>query len=175
MVVPLFNLSLRNAPRDDRLLLPSPATTKGSYRLRPSNSFAIDAIAMNSLICAKRFLRVVLSFALISCGETQSQHLTCTGSVEFGDQKFPDELAIELSSQGVQVKGGAYETSTFEAGIPYTVCFEDQNEVDFEYTTLDRCGKEATRFGYLQKALGSLRLTRSDRGSLFVGKYKCDK
>ncbi len=84
-----------------------------------------------------------------------------------------DRLTLRVSSNEVEVSGEARMTSTFEGMLRYKICLESENEIRFEYTTSLRCGSDTTRAGHLNKVVGSLRLTRSDRGEQFVGDYSC--
>jgi hypothetical protein len=129
-----------------------------------------------------RSLRVVTFSALIaglsvlSGAEAQfgrSEELVCSGRVTYGQNKFSDQVILKVSSREVEVNGQAGETSTFEAMLRYKICSESENELEFEYTTAEKCGSNSTRAGHLNKVLGNLRLPRSDRGQPFVGDYKC--
>lgn len=102
----------------------------------------------------------------------RQKELTCNGTVTWGKKTFSDQVVLGVSNDEVKVSGGA-GISTFEGGLPYKICFEDKDEMGFEYTAELQCGKGSTRRGYLHKVGGNLRLTRSDRGEPFVGEYKC--
>lgn len=102
------------------------------------------------------------------------EELVCSGSVTYGQNKFPDQLILKVSNREVEVKGRAGEVSTFEVYmLPYKICSESRDELEFEYTPSEKCGTNSTRAGHLNKVLGNLRLSRSDRGQPFVGDYKC--
>lgn len=105
----------------------------------------------------------------------RSEELVCSGTVTYGQNTFSDQIVLRFSSDDVEISGEAGMTSTFEGMLPYKICFESENEVDFEYTTSQKCGNNATRNGRLHKVVGSLRLTRSDRGEPFIGEYKCKR
>jgi hypothetical protein len=104
----------------------------------------------------------------------------CSGTVQYGKnpyETFPDRVTLRVSSREVLVGGEAGQTVTFEGMLPYKICSESGNELDFEYTTAPGCGAGSTRAGQLNKALGTLRLSRSDLGEPlvnFVGEYKCE-
>lgn len=116
---------------------------------------------------------LAMTMSIAGCTNPPAQQFTCTGTVTFGDQRFADQIALTYSSSEVRVSSVANQASTFEAGLPYSVCSEDETEVAFEYTAAEHCGVGASRTGYFQKALRELRLTRTDRGAEFVGEYKC--
>jgi hypothetical protein len=103
----------------------------------------------------------------------RSQELICSGSMMYGQNTFSDQVILKVSNREVEVSGKAGMISTFEGMLRYKICTESQNELDFEYTTAEKCGSNATRAGHLDKVLGNLRLSRSDRGEPFVGEYKC--
>ncbi len=104
----------------------------------------------------------------------RSEELVCSGSVTYGQNEFPDQLILRVSNREVEVNGQAREVSTFEVYVlPYKICSESRDELEFEYTTSEKCGTNSTRAGHLNKVLGILRLSRSDRGQPFVGDYKC--
>ncbi len=103
----------------------------------------------------------------------RSQELVCSGTVTYGQKTFSDQVILKVSKSEVQVSGEAGMISTFEGILQYKICFESENEVDFEYTTAQKCSSNANRAGHLNKVLGNLRLSRSDRGEPFVGDYKC--
>jgi len=103
----------------------------------------------------------------------RSKELVCSGTITHGKDKFTDQIVLLFSSNEVAVNGEAGMTSTFEGMLRYKICSESRDEVDLEYTTPNKCGSNATRSGHLNKIVGSLRLTRSDRGEPFIGEYKC--
>jgi len=80
---------------------------------------------------------------------------------------------LKISSREVVVSDHDEEISTFETMQPYKICSESDKQIHFEYTMAEECGRDSTRAGYLNKVLGNLRLSRSDRGQLFVGEYQC--
>src|ERR1017187_10326567 len=94
----------------------------------------------------------------------RSQELVCSGSVTYGQKTFADQVILKVSNREVEVSGKAGMISTFEGMQRYRICTESQNELDFEYTTAEKCDSNATRAGHLDKVLGNLRLSRSDRG-----------
>ncbi len=103
----------------------------------------------------------------------RSSELVCNGSVTYGQRTFSDQVTLRISTREVEISGQEREISTFEGMLQYKICFESQNELDFEYTTAEKCGINSTRAGRLNKVLGNLRLSRSDRGERFVGEYSC--
>lgn len=119
---------------------------------------------------------LVAGFGILPSAEGQfsrSGELVCSGSVTYGQSKFSDQVILYVSSREVEVNGQAGKISTFEGMRRYKICSESQNELDLEYTTAEKCGTNSTRSGHLNKVLGDLRLSRSDRGQPFVGDYKC--
>ena len=115
----------------------------------------------------------LLALTAANAEVSRSKELTCSGTVSYGQETFSDQIVLRFSDSDVEVSGEAWMTSTFEGMLRYKICFESENEVNFEYTTSQQCGNTSTRTGYLQKVVGSLRLTRSDIGEPFVGNYKC--
>ncbi len=126
------------------------------------------AVAVGALVCGLS----VLSAAQAQLGG-RFEELVCNGSVSYGQSKFSDRITLKVSSRDVEVNGRAGDLSTFEGVHRYKICSESQNALEFEYTTTDKCGTDSTRAGRLDKVLGDLRLSRSDRGQPFVGDYKC--
>ena len=120
---------------------------------------------------------LVAGFCILPSAEGQfgrSEELVCNGSVIYGQNKFPDQIILRISNREVEIKGQAGELSTFEVYmLPYKICSESRDELEFEYTDAEKCGIKPTRAGHLNKVLGNLRLSRSDRGQPFVGDYKC--
>jgi uncharacterized protein YlbG (UPF0298 family) len=119
---------------------------------------------------------IVAGLSIFPSAEAQfsrSEELVCSGSVTYGQSKFSDQVILYVSNREVEVNGQAGKISTFEGMRRYKICSESQNERDFEYTTAEKCGTNSTRSGHLDKVLGNLRLSRSDRGHPFVGDYKC--
>jgi hypothetical protein len=106
------------------------------------------------------------------CQFFRHEELDCTGSVTYGPIKVEDRVILKVYHREVKISGQAGETSTFEAELPYKICSESENELDFEYTTTTKCGHNSTRTGRLNKVLGTLRLSRSDREPI-VGEYMC--
>jgi hypothetical protein len=103
----------------------------------------------------------------------RSKELICSGTVTYGQKTFSDQIVLRFSNHEVGITGESGKISTFEGMLRYKICFESEDEMDFEYTTSPKCGSNATRSGRLHKFVGSLRLSRSDRGEPFVGDYKC--
>lgn len=129
---------------------------------------------------ATRKLMIVATLlaSLLALPEANAQlprfkELVCSGTVTYGKDTFTDQFVLQFSSNEVAVNGEAGMTSTFEGMLRYKICSENGDEVDFEYTTSNKCDGKATRSGHLNKIAGSLHLTRSDRGEPFIGEYKC--
>jgi hypothetical protein len=119
---------------------------------------------------------LVAGLSVLPSAEAQlgrSDELVCSGSVTYGQEKFSDQVILQVSNREVAVNGQAGEISTFEGMLRYKICSESRNELDFEYTTAEKCGSNSTRAGHLNKVLGNLRLSRSDRGQPFIGNYVC--
>ena len=66
--------------------------------------------------------------------------------------------------------------STFEAGLTYKICFESQNELDFEYSANAECANKdiAPHYGHLNKVFGNLRMSRLLGEQMLLGNYKCE-
>src|SRR6266568_1710989 len=129
-------------------------------------------IARN-LVTVGTFAASLLVLPGVDAEVLRSKELICSGVVTYGQKTFTDQIVLRLSDDEVEVSGQSGMTSTFEGMLRYKICSESENEIDFEYTTSHKSGSNVTRGGRLQKVVGSLRLTRSDRGEPFVGNYKC--
>lgn len=112
---------------------------------------------------------------LISGANAQSWHakeLVCKGTATQGNSTVSDEFVLRLSGGSIEIRGEPGTTSTFD-GTVYKVCFESQEEIDFEYTT-EKCGTpNSTRFGSIQKVTGILKVSRKDMPMRFIGHYRC--
>ncbi|BBP01734.1 hypothetical protein [Sulfuriferula nivalis] len=126
-----------------------------------------------NLVTATIIAAGLLVFSEANAQLLRSDELVCSGIVTYGKNTFSDQIVLRFSNNDVAVSGEAGMTSTFEGLLRYKICSESENEADFEYTTSNKCGSKATRSGHLSKVVGSLRLTRSDRGEPFIGEYKC--
>lgn len=109
------------------------------------------------------------------CQFFRDEELVCTGTVTFGQETLSDKLILKVLHREIRVSGQTGKTSTFEAGLPYKICSESQNQLDFEFSTNVECGKKdvAPRYGHLNKALGNLRMSRLLSEQTMVGDYKC--
>ncbi|MGC2458731.1 MAG: hypothetical protein WA435_12140 [Gallionellaceae bacterium] len=119
---------------------------------------------------------IFMMLLAVASNSSMAVELVCSGTVHYGNYSFEDELALRFSGTEVEVSGEAGQTSTFESGLPYKICSESKNEVEFEYSTKSECGKESTRlarYGYLQKILGKLKLKRMLLDKPFYGDYNC--
>ena len=140
-----------------------------SYNGRPKGCMSI----LRSLVIAGILTVSIVLPSSAGAQFDQSQELVCSGTVTYGQKKFSDQVILKASNREVEISGKAGMTSTFEGILRYKICSESQNELDFEYTTAEKCGSTSTRVGHLNKVLGNLRVSRSDRGEPFVGEYKC--
>lgn len=118
---------------------------------------------------------LVSTIFLISGANARSWHaqeLVCKGTAILGNDTISDEFVLRLSGSSIEIRGEPGATSTFD-GTVYKVCFESQDEIDFEYTT-EKCGTpNSTRFGSIQKVTGILKVSRKDMPMRFIGRYKC--
>lgn len=131
-------------------------------------------IAQNALTIAA-LAGSFLIFPAANAELLRLEELVCSGTVTYGQKTFSDQIILRISSSDVKVSGEAGAISTFEGMLPYKICVENEDEVNFEYTTSQSCGSSATRNGSLRKMVGSLRLARSDRGEPFIGNYTCKR
>src|SRR5712664_193398 len=92
----------------------------------------------------------VLPAAEAQLGRSEEE-LICKGRVSYGQNEFSDQVTLKVSSRDVEVSGRAGELSTFEGIYRYKICSESQDELEFEYTTVDKCGAHSTRSGHLDK------------------------
>ena len=120
--------------------------------------------------------KVIVMLLAVTCNVAMPNELDCSGSVKWGKDTFPDELVLNFSGKEVEISGASSQISTFEGGMPYKVCSESKNEIEFEYSTGSECGKDhggIARYGHLQKVLGSLELRKLLNDKPFIGNYKC--
>ena len=127
---------------------------------------------VSKLLACAFISTIIFASSEVGAQSWQAKELVCRGQATLGNDTISDELVLRLRGDSIEIRGEPGTPATFD-GTVYKVCFQDQDELDFEYTT-GKCGTpDSTRFGDIQKVTGILKISRKDMGMSFVGNYVC--